>query len=243
MTGSSKIRLIHTSDTHLGADRRPAGAAAAFRAVVDAAAGLPADALLIVGDVFDHARVPDDTLEFFLQQVSRLSCPVVVLPGNHDLYHAESLYRREPFNNPPANFCLFTEPAGQTISLPALNLDLWGRAMTEHTPQFQPLAGMTPARPGRWLAALAHGHFHFPEDTELRSAPIYPAEVAAAPCHYLALGHWERFIDVSQGDTRAVYSGSPQGSAADDKSVAVAVVDFCPDYGVSVRQESFPIRA
>ena len=243
MTGSRKIRLIHTSDTHLGADRRPAGAAAAFRAVVDAAAGLPADALLIVGDVFDHARVPDDTLAFFLQQVSRLPCPVVALPGNHDLYHSESLYRREPFANLPANFHLFTAPAGQTISLPALNLDLWGRAMTEHTPQFQPLAGMTPARPGRWLAALAHGHFHFPEDTELRSSPIYPAEVAAAPCHYLALGHWERFIDVSQGDTRSVYSGSPQGSAPDDKSVAFAVVDFAPDCGVKVRQESFPIRA
>ena len=241
MTNSNKIQLIHTSDTHLGVDWRPAGAAAAFRAVVDAAAALPADALFIVGDVFDHARVPDETLEFFLQQVSRLACPVAVLPGNHDLYHAESLYRREPFRNPPANFCLFTEPAGQTIPLPALNLDLWGRAMPEHTPQFQPLAGMTPARPGRWLIALAHGHFHFPEHKELRSSPIYPAEVAAAPCHYLALGHWERFVDVSQGDTRAFYSGSPQGSAPDDKSVAVAVVDLHPDSGVSVRQESFPI--
>lgn len=243
MAGSSKIRLIHTSDTHLGADWRPAGAAAAFRAVVDAAAALPADALLIVGDVFDHARVPDETLEFFLQQVARLDCPVVVLPGNHDLYHAESLYRRAPFNNPPPNFFLFTEPAGQTIALPTLNLDLWGRAMTEHTPQFRPLAGMTPARPGRWQVALAHGHFHFPEDTELRSSPIYPAEVAAAPCDYLALGHWERFIDVSQGDTRAVYSGSPQGSAPDDNSVAVAVVDLTPGQGVSVHQQSFPIRA
>lgn len=243
MAGNRKIRLIHTSDTHLGADWRPAGAAAAFRAVVDAAAALPADALLIVGDVFDHARVPDDTLNFFLQQVARLSCPVVVLPGNHDLYHAESLYRRAPFNHPPANFFLFTEPAGQTIALPALNLDLWGRAMPEHTPQFQPLAGMPPAHPVRWRVALAHGHFHFPEDKELRSSPIYPAEIAAAPCDYLALGHWERFIDVSQGGARAVYSGSPQGSAPDDNSVAVAVVELTPSRGVSVHQESFPLRA
>ena len=82
MAGSSKIRLMHTSDTHLGADWRPAGAAAAFRAVVDAAAAFPADALLVVGDVFDHARIADETLEFFLQQVARLSCPVVVLPGD-----------------------------------------------------------------------------------------------------------------------------------------------------------------
>ena len=224
MAGSSKIRLIHTSDTHLGADWRPAGAAAAFRAVVDAAAALPAAALLIVGDVFDHARVPDETLNFFLQQVARLACPAAVLPGNHDLYHAESLYRRTPFNHPPANFLLFTEPAGQTIPLLALNLDLWGRAMPEHTPQFQPLAGMPPAHPVRWRVALAHGHFHFPEDKELRSSPIYPAEIAAAPCDYLALGlrlrQTKNMVEVSTWDRTSTlqsynvmyYETAPQGA-------------------------------
>ena len=58
---------------------------------------LDADALLVVGDVFDHARVPDRALEFYLDQICRLDCPVVTLPGNHDLYHQDTLYRRAPF--------------------------------------------------------------------------------------------------------------------------------------------------
>ena len=236
MQSRKKIRLIHTSDTHLGVDWRPEVAEDAFRAVVDSVAALQGDGLLIVGDVFDHARVPDRVLEFFLEQVARLECPVVVLPGNHDLYHQKSLYRRRPFQDSPSNFLLFTEEAGQTISLPDLTLDLWGRAMLQHTPEFRPLLGMPEAPAGRWQVALAHGHYHFAEDKDLRSSPIYPAEVAAAPCDYLALGHWERFVDVSQGSTKAFYSGSPLGASSDNHTVTVTVVELDPTLGVSARQ-------
>ncbi len=231
-----KVRLIHTSDTHLGADWRPEVAEDAFRAVVDSVAVLQGDGLLIVGDVFDHARVPERVLEFFLEQVARLEGPVVALPGNHDLYHQESLYRRQPFQDAPPNFFLFTEAEGQTISFPNLTLDLWGRAMLEHTPEFHPLVGMPAAAPERWLVALAHGHYHFAEDKDLRSSPIYPGEVAAAPCDYLALGHWERSVDVSQGRTKAYYSGSPLGASPDNQMVTVTVVELDPVHGISARQ-------
>ena len=241
MSERKKIRLIHTSDTHLGVDWRPEVAEKAFRAVVDSVAALQGDGLLLVGDVFDHARVPDRVLEVFLEQAARLECPVIVLPGNHDLYHQDSLYRRPPFQAAPPNLFLFTKAAGQTIAFPDLTLDLWGRAMEQHTPEFRPLAGMSPATEGRWLVALAHGHFHFAEDKDLRSSPIYPEEVAAAPCDYLALGHWERHVDVSQADTRAFYSGSPLGASSSDDTVSVTVVELDPEAGVSARQAAFAI--
>ncbi|MFQ6027511.1 MAG: exonuclease SbcCD subunit D, partial [Dehalococcoidia bacterium] len=148
MTTRKKIRLIHTSDTHLGSDWRPDIVADAFRAVVDGVAELQGDALLVVGDVFDHARIPDDVLQFFLNQIRRLSVPAVVLPGNHDLYDHKSLYFREPFQDPPDNFHLFTSAEGEIISLPELTLDLWGRAMPSHIPEFRPLANMPAARNG-----------------------------------------------------------------------------------------------
>lgn len=235
MAGRKRIRLVHTSDTHLGGGWRPEVAENAFRTVVDGVAALRGDALLIAGDVFDHARVPDRVLEFFLEQVARLECPAVVLPGNHDLYHRESLYRRPPFQDAPPNFFLFTEALGQTLRFPDLTLELWGRAMPQHTPEFRPLAGMPRAGDGRWLVALAHGHYHFAGDKDLRSSPIYPEEVAAAPCDYLALGHWERRVDVSQGDTKAYYSGSPLGAAPDAETVSVNVVELDPTGGVSAR--------
>ena len=241
MPPNQNIRLIHTSDTHLGIDWRADLSQRAFARVIDSVTQLNADALLVVGDVFDHARVPNSVLNFYLAQIARLDCPVITLPGNHDLYHHDSLYRRSPFQNPPPNFYLFTEGAGQTIRLPHLPLDLWGRAMTEHTPDFHPLAGMPPAANGRWLVALAHGHYHFPDDQDLRSSPIRPAEVANAPCHYLALGHWERHIQVSQGDTVAYYSGSPLGAAPDDHHVAINQADLHPKTGVTVQQIILPI--
>ena len=118
MPPNQNIRLIHTSDTHLGIDWRADLSQQAFARVIDSVTQLHADALLVVGDVFDHARVPDSVLNFYLSQIARLDCPVITLPGNHDLYHHDSLYRRAPFQNPPPNFYLFTEGAGQTIRLP-----------------------------------------------------------------------------------------------------------------------------
>ena len=235
-TKRKKIRLIHTSDTHLGDDWHAELSEQALRTVVSGVAKLKGDALLLVGDVFDHARVSDATLEFFVQQMGRLTVPAIVLPGNHDLYDETSLYLREPFRNKPSNLHILSRSDGETVSFPDLSLDVWGRAMPAHTPQFQPLLGMESRGTGHWLVALAHGHYHFEYDTDRRSAPIYPQEVADAPCHYLALGHWERHVDVSQGDTRAVYSGSPLGALQSNDRVMVTVADLDPDSGVQTRQ-------
>jgi DNA repair exonuclease SbcCD nuclease subunit len=233
-----KLRLIHTSDTHLGGDWHAQLAQDALQAVVEAVPRLGGDALLIVGDVFDHARVSDQVLEFFLEQMGRLRVPAVVLPGNHDLYDAQSLYLRKPFNRQPANLHIFTRPEGEVISFPELALDLWGRAMTLHTPEFRPLDGMPHGRGGRWLVALAHAHFHFEGDREQRSSPIFPHDVAQAPCDYLALGHWDRHTDVSRGRVKAIYSGAPVETAGTGQ---VTVVDLDPAAGVETHQATIAI--
>lgn len=234
-----KIRLIHTSDTHLGGDWRPELAEAALATIVSAVSHLGGDALLIVGDVFDHARVPERVLEFFVGQMGRLRVPAIVLPGNHDLYDESSLYLREAFRGKSDNLHILSQWEGQLISFPELTVDIWGRAMPAHTPEFRPLEGMPYNHNGHWLVALAHGHFHFPEDTDRRSSPIHPHEVAQASCDYLALGHWERHVDVSQGQVKAVYSGSPLGASQNDDVVSVTVVDLDPQEGVATHQATF----
>ena len=243
MNRRSKIRLVHTSDTHLGDGWDPSAAERALSAVVDGVHQLKADALLIAGDVFDNARIPDSLLEFFVSEMRRLEVPAIILPGNHDLYDAGSLYRRNPFNNVPSNLHIIRRTTGETISIDSLGLDVWGRAMDNHTPAFRPLAGMTATHEDRWLVAMAHGHFHFPDDTEERSSPIYGRQVAESPCDYLALGHWERFEDVSQGEVTAFYSGSPMGASNVRGQIAVNVVDFDPAGAKQVRvaQARFPM--
>jgi DNA repair exonuclease SbcCD nuclease subunit len=113
--------------------------------------------------------------------------------------------------------------------------------MTCHTPQFRPLAGTPASANGCWLVALAHGHFHLDGDRERRSSPILPWEVAQAPCDYLALGHWDRHVDVAQGRVKAVYCGSPLGPLHNNQRVTVTVVDLDPAQGVQTQQASLKI--
>lgn len=232
-----KLRLIHTSDTHLGDPAGHPRGDAALSAVVDAVARLGGDALLLAGDVFDNERVSDDTLARFVAQAARVDAPVIVLPGNHDLAHETSVYRRPPFAAAPPNLRVLLNPAGETLAFPDLGLECWGRAMLAHTPDFRPLRGMPRPTPGRWLVALAHGHFHGEGDPDQRSSPIYPQDIANAGCHYLALGHWDRHADVSRGQATAVYSGCPYGPIGAPKQGAVCVVDLDPAAGVSYRLE------
>ncbi|MBC8281087.1 MAG: metallophosphoesterase, partial [Chloroflexi bacterium] len=90
-----KLRLIHTSDTHLGDPAGHPESADALVSVVEAVAHNKGDMLLIVGDVFDNERVSDDVLEWFVKQIGQLDTPAVLLPGNHDLIHETSVYHRE----------------------------------------------------------------------------------------------------------------------------------------------------
>jgi len=60
--------------------------------------------------------------------------------------------------------------------------------------------------------------------------------VAQAPCDYLALGHWDRHTDVSQGRVKAVYSGAPLGPFHNNPTVAVTLVDLDPSRGVHTHQ-------
>ena len=226
MSTRRKIRIIHTSDTHLGDDWDPQAAQRALSAVVDGVHALDGDALLIAGDVFDNARISDAVLEFFVSEMARAAVPAVILPGNHDLYDATTLYRRRPFAAAPDNLHIISGTRGETVTLPSLTLDVWGRAMDSHTPEFRPLQGMPTERNGHWLVAMAHGHYHFPDDTEERSSPIRPYEIADAACDYIALGHWERFEDVSQNGVTAYSSGSPMGAASERGQVAVNMIDF-----------------
>ena len=230
------LKLVHTSDIHLGDHAGHPASARAFESMMDEFPRLGADAMVMVGDVFDNARIANDVLEFFVARVRRLSVPVVVLPGNHDLLDENSVYHRDPFHEKPPNLHVIGRDGGEAISFPELTLDLWGRAMPAHTPDFRPLLGMPGKTPGRWLVALAHGHFHLEGDVDLRSSPIFPEEVAEATCDYLALGHWDRHLDVSQGGVKAAYSGAPLGPVGNRTEVGVTLVDLHPDQGVSFQR-------
>ena len=159
---SVDLRLIHTSDIHLGDPYGHPASILALQKVVNAVGDQEPDYLLLSGDVFDNQRIDDDVIRYFLDEISRAQVPSIVLPGNHDLMNDTSIYSRVIFDHSPENLYVFREPTGQLISFK--HIDFWGKAMNEHSPSFRPVEGMPDAAPGKWLVSMAHGHF---EKTEI----------------------------------------------------------------------------
>ncbi len=229
------LRLVHTSDVHLGAyaasprgrdEPRNRRLEAGFRAVVDLARECAADALLIAGDFFDNARIGPEVVEFAAEQIDRFPGTTVLLPGNHDPIGRHGPYERYDLERLAARLRLIRDPQGEFVDLPALDLAVWGRAVTADVAE-RPLASPPPRREGRaWNVAIAHGHAVAEGAHEERSLRITPSHLReSAQWEYVALGHWDVHADVSAGGALAVYSGSP--ASLGDVGYGVAVtVDF-----------------
>ena len=239
-TGSQRLTLLHTADVHL--DNRPVDSAQspkahrAFEAIIDCAQDANADLVLIAGDLFDHNRIDKETVVFAQNQLQRLDCPAVILPGNHDCLQADGVYCRHDFNAACDNVRVISDPHGQSITFPDLDLRIWGRAMETHEPGFQPLAHLPirEASPARWHVAMAHGFFYEDFETPERSSPILASEIRETRWDYVALGHKHVMADHSQDGVTAWYPGTPQPDRSPAPTGHVLMIEFCPERGVTV---------
>ncbi len=211
-----RLTILHTSDCHLDGDSpwrdgRHATSEhfAAFRGVVDKAIELEVDLVLIAGDFFDSNRASEVSTDFALDQLARLRRPTVICPGNHDCFDPGSVYHRVDFRQAGDHVHVVSDIAGHGIDLPDLNALVWGRAGTERDPHYRPLEGIPARDNGRWHIAIAHGHFMEDDRIERRWGPIAASELRKIDWDYVALGHWDRHAEVSQGGAPAVYSGAP----------------------------------
>src|SRR5258708_21477531 len=114
------LRLLHVAE--LRRDRGVAGQAywgceggqrgtmlrGALEAAVDLALQGGAGGLTVGGDLFENEHVTRDTVAFIVRQLSRLSCPVVIVSGNHDFSSRVSPYRTVAW---PSHVTLALEPA------------------------------------------------------------------------------------------------------------------------------------
>lgn len=243
---TQSIRIAHTSDVHLDGTGRNNNfegfknvAEYSFARVVDGVLEESCDLFLIVGDLFDNARVPDSDFEFLRAQLSRIEVPVILIPGNHDLHDDKSLWTRFDWNSLKSNIRSITAEAGETIYLSDLNVRLWGKAMTDHAPENRPLSGHPTRDDLVWNVGLAHGQV-----VDIRSgfvsSMITKEEMAESGFDYLALGHVHVWDQWELGSTVACYPGSPVQSFASSRGGFFAVVDLSPEDGVSVTQRRIP---
>lgn len=225
------VRMLHTSDVHISGDKASSDA---LHTVVSAAIECDVDIVLIAGDLFDSSSVPDDAVEQTIAELGRLRSPVVVVPGNHDCIDTRSIYHRVDLSSAGEHVFFAGDPAGEEITFEALSLIIWARGIETHDPSNHPLAGYAPADPKYWGVVLTHGHYVPHGEISDRSSQITQGEIGQLRCHYLALGHWHRFLDVSTGDVKAFYSGSP--SEPGIHGASVNLVTLRPDAPVHVER-------
>ncbi len=238
------LRVLHTADVHLDGDGYGNAAHQAahrergrrvWSRIVDRALVDQVDLLLIAGDLFDHNRASDETVAFVRSELARLRQPVVILPGNHDALYANAIYDRHDFTAGARHVHVIRRLEGETIDLPELDVVVWGRAMEQHVPEFQPLAHI-PGRDGRrWCLAMAHGFFYPERQRPERSSPIFADEIRDTGWDYVALGHHHVRTDVSQERVTAHYPGAPMLEWGDgDPDGTVLRIDLSPEDGVRV---------
>ncbi|MDP2288202.1 MAG: DNA repair exonuclease [Actinomycetota bacterium] len=219
--------LVHTSDCHLARDEG-GPAQLAFEAVVTLAIARRADVLLIAGDLFDHSRVGPEIVSWVAAQFNRFPGPVVLLVGNHDCLDDASVHHRHDLRAVCDRLIMLDDPDGKRVELPGSDIAIWGRAMVEHAPHFQPLANAPVGQSDRWSVIAAHGLL----DAEAgRSSPIRSDELADLTADYVALGHIHVHT-VVRVSPPIRYSGSTY-SHGHGKSGCL-VVDFIPGDGAIV---------
>jgi DNA repair exonuclease SbcCD nuclease subunit len=224
--------LLHTSDCHL-AGRVGGPEEPAFTKAIDLAIERRVDAVLITGDLFDHARVPDSLLDWTVAELDRLECPVVMIPGNHDVFDEQSVHHRFTVSDRCDHVQFIDDEHGRLVEVPGTDIVVWGRAMPEHEPEFRPLVGVPPVPPGRWSIVAGHGLLMDDDEPTYRSSPIYASDLEAVRWDYVALGHIHRYWEIRNNPTPARYAGATASSL--DGQPGVVLVDFVPGEGAHPR--------
>ncbi len=237
------LRMLHTSDVHLGAymsqpyrDEAEGSdslepALQAFQHVLDLGVEADVDVVAIAGDFFDHVRVKRPYVDTTCELIEAVGRPVVILPGNHDPHMPEGIYQKfaDAF---PSNVEIISSAEGELVLLEEQGVQFWGQAhesYNDFAPTSAQPAWSVHAERYIWRVAMAHGYYVRTGESRY-SYQIHSSEIASMDADYVALGHIDVHEGVGDGTVPAYYPGAPRHSGG------ATIVDFSVD-GVMVRHE------
>lgn len=233
------IRIFHCADIHLDspfsadtperAAHRRRQLRRTFSSMVEYAKNRDTDLFLICGDLFDREYVTYDTAAFVCKTFE--SAPQMrffILPGNHDPYAENSVYRKTAF---PPNVTVFCEPELQRFHLEDIGADVYGYAFHSARMDKNPFADKQPENESCINLLLAHGSLNAPNDSV---CPISEADIANSGFDYYAFGHYHNTDGIHQmGRKWYGYSGCPQGRDFGETGYKGAVVaDLVKENGI-----------
>lgn len=214
------LTILHAADFHLDspfrslpprqAQERRAGQRQALEHLRDLALEHRVDLALLAGDLFDGDQVYPETLECLARTLGQLPCPVCIAPGNHDPFTPQSPYARHPW---PDNVFIFQDEAVTAQPFPALDVTVYGCAITTRAREDDPLAGFHAPQDG----TLPIGVFHA-DVGSMKSpyAPMARSSLAQSGLCYAALGHIHAPELHLDEPTPWAYSGCIQGRGFDE---------------------------
>lgn len=222
------LKILHTGDIHLDspfarldarrAQQRREEARASFCAMLAYARKSGVDLILMAGDIFDREYAARETVELLVREFSRLRCPVVIAPGNHDCAAPGSIWTRDIF---PENVYIFRSPEITKFSFDDLNTDVYGCAFTAPERTDPPLSGRRVEREDRINLLCIHGDTSSPIS---RYAPISRADLSGFGADYAALGHIHNAPAIERREkTVSAYCGCLEGRAPDETGPKGAV--------------------
>ena len=223
------VRLLHTSDIHIGApflflggkgDEQRLALREALAAIVRIAKEGKYHAILIAGDLFDSTFGSSDAdVSFVVGCLAEAgpACRVIILPGSHDYYAAGSVYERERRRFEATGNVHILSPEQRTIELNECSLAVHGVAGVSNVRLESAFSGLAPRGGQRWNVCLAHGSVEgYSAEFEPHETPLRVAELERG-FDYVALGHWHSHLVVSERSPLAAYSGSPEIIARDQQ--------------------------
>jgi DNA repair exonuclease SbcCD nuclease subunit len=213
------MKILHTADLHLDSPFASLSGEMALRAkselrsifsdMLSYAVKENTDLILISGDLFDSGFATRETAALIIREFEKVSCPVVIAPGNHDACDAKSIWKLISL---PENVHVFRSSELSSLDLPEIGARVYGYAFESQSMKTCPFAGKSVEDANIINILCAHGDTASPLSAY---CPITAGDLEAFGADYAALGHIHNPEAANEAlrarGISAAYCGCPQG--------------------------------
>jgi len=213
-----KVKLIHTSDLHLGTTFKflkdkskwhRSDCQKVFSDIIDLCIKEKVNALLIAGDLFDSPEPQKSLVRSVIDEFERLKkekINVFISSGNHDPYKRDSVWLENKF---PSNVIIFDSADLEPKRIG--DLTIYGLAYTNDTKE--PLEDFKAEDEENFKVGLIHGsttNITWEEQPEAGYRRILKTHLDKSNLDYIALGHFHDLLEI-KCKTECFYCGCPEG--------------------------------
>ena len=232
------FRFLHTSDWQMGmmapglgdaGEKVRAARIESLRNVLAAAENHQVQAILVAGDIFENNLVSNVIVESVVAILNdQTNIPIYLIPGNHDPFSRDSVYRRSAWSQLRQHIHVLT--AAKPIAL-ADGVTLFPCPLTQKHGFDDPTAWIPDRQDDSNIRiSMAHGSMRIRPDIGDDDFPIGLNAAERAGLDYLALGHWHSKMSYPLDDdtARTYYSGTHESngfSQRDSGNVLLVTID------------------